>query len=272
MDTNKITDPLNRGMVAGLLGMPADIVNMFRNAGRSVQNLTLMAQNKPTIPMQQDPAYGQEWFGNKLAQFGYVSPNRNAMAEFAAGLLDPTGFVDTLAVKAPALAQGLFNLGDPALMTVTKGLLAKKAYDVAPDVARVASKNLSAPATLNRPGFAGQRGAINISEGDAMEYIKSGVGDDLVRLFHGTNEDGAKGINNLGYIKGGNYYGVGPNMVALTPRKKIAEEYANGGTVFEVLIPKRKLVVDPESFDSDDLEEALKLGASVYATSPVKIK
>jgi len=123
MDTNKITDPLNRGMVAGILGMPADMVNMLRNAGRSVQNLTLMAQNKPTIPMQQDPAYGQEWWGNKLAQFGYVSPNRNAMAEFAAGLLDPTGIADNLAAKAPMLVQGLFNLGDPSMLSAAGGLL-----------------------------------------------------------------------------------------------------------------------------------------------------
>ena len=189
MDTNKITDPLNRGMVAGLLGTPADMVNMLRNAGRSVQNLTLMAQNKPTIPMQQDPAYGQEWWGNKLAQFGYVSPNRNAMAEFAAGLLDPTGIADTLAVKAPMLAQGLFNLGDPALATVTKGLLAKKAYDVAPDVARAAAKNLSAPATLNKPGFAGQRGAI-VWHGsphafDAFDASKIGTGEGAQAYGHG---------------------------------------------------------------------------------------
>lgn len=163
MDTNKITDPLNRGMVAGLLGTPADMVNMLRNAGRSVQNLTLMAQNKPTIPMQQDPAYGQEWWGNKMQQMGYVTTNRNPVAEFGAGLLDPTGIADALAVKAPMLAQGLFNLGDPALMTVTKGLLAKKAYDVAPDVARAAAKNISAPATLNTPMFMGQRGAMSLT-------------------------------------------------------------------------------------------------------------
>lgn len=189
MDTNKITDPLNRGMVAGLLGMPADMLNMLRNVGRSAQNLTLMAQNKPTIPMQQDPAYGQEWWGNKLQQMGYVTPNRNPVAEFGAGLLDPTGIADNLAAKAPMLAQGLFNLGDPALMTVTKGLLAKKAYDVAPDVARAAAKNLSAPATLNKPGFAGQRGAI-VWHGsphtfDAFDASKIGTGEGAQAYGHG---------------------------------------------------------------------------------------
>ena len=39
MDSRKITDPLNRGMVGGMLGMPADMLNMLRNGGRSVGNL-----------------------------------------------------------------------------------------------------------------------------------------------------------------------------------------------------------------------------------------
>lgn len=212
MDTKKITDPLNRGMVAGLLGMPADMLNMLRNAGRSVQNLTLMAQNKPTIPMQQDPAYGQEWWGNKMQQMGYVTPNRNPVAEFGAGLLDPTGIADTLAAKAPMLAQGLFNLGDPALMTVTKGLLSKKAYDVAPDVARAAAKNLSAPATLNKPGFAGQRGAI-VWHGsphtfDAFDSSKIGTGEGAQAYGHGLyfaeSPDVAKGYaESVSRLRGG---------------------------------------------------------------------
>lgn len=207
MDTNKITDPLNRGMVAGILGMPADMVNMLRNAGRSVQNLTLMAQNKPTIPMQQDPAYGQEWWGNKMQQMGYVTPKRNPVAEFGAGLLDPTGIADTLAAKAPMLAQGLFNLGDPALATVTKGLLAKKAYDVAPDVARAAAKNLSAPATLNKPGFAGQRGAI-VWHGsphtfDAFDASKIGTGEGAQAYGHGLYFAESQDVANS-YLKASN--------------------------------------------------------------------
>lgn len=221
MDTNKITDPLNRGMVAGLLGMPADMVNMLRNAGRSVQNLTLMAQNKPTIPMQQDPAYGQEWWGNKMQQMGYVTPNRNPVAEFGAGLLDPTGIADTLAAKAPMLTQGLFNLGDPALMTVTKGLLAKKAYDVAPDVARAAAKNLSAPATLNAPRFAGQRGAIlgtvlnnNSWFDEATNFLKQVEnlsekhGKIYVRWSANEASDLAKGAASRDYLNGGLHAGL----------------------------------------------------------------
>lgn len=158
MDSRKITDPLNRGMVGGLLGMPADMLNMLRNGGRSIGNLAnrLAGVNAPTAPMVENPVYGQEWWGNKMQQAGYVSPNRNKLAEFGAGLLDP-GSVMT---DVPMLAKGLFALGDPALQTITKGLLAKKAYDVAPDAINSAARNLSAPPTLNNPAFMGQRGAI----------------------------------------------------------------------------------------------------------------
>ena len=187
MDSRKITDPLNRGMVGGLLGMPADMLNMLRNGGRSVGNLAnrLAGVNAPPAPMVENPVYGQEWWGNKMQQAGYVSPNRNKLAEFGAGLLDP-GSVMT---DVPMLAKGLFALGDPALQAVTKVLLAKRAYDVAPDVARTAAKNLSAPATLNKPGFAGQRGAV-VWHGsphafDAFDSSKIGAGEGQQAFGHG---------------------------------------------------------------------------------------
>ena len=187
MDSRKITDPLNRGMVGGMLGMPADMLNMLRNGGRSVGNLAnrLAGVNAPPAPMVENPVYGQEWWGNKMQQAGYVSPNRNKLAEFGAGLLDP-GSVMT---DVPMLAKGLFALGDPALQTITKGLLAKKAYDVAPDVWKASMKNLSAPATLNKPGFAGQRGAI-VWHGsphafDAFDSSKIGIGEGAQAYGHG---------------------------------------------------------------------------------------
>lgn len=120
MDSRKITDPLNRGMVGGLLGMPADMLNMLRNGGRSVGNLAnrLAGVNAPPAPMVENPVYGQEWWGNKMQQAGYVTPNRNKLAEFGAGLLDP-GSVMT---DVPMLAKGLFGLGDPATLSAAGGL------------------------------------------------------------------------------------------------------------------------------------------------------
>ena len=121
MDSQKVTDPLNRGMVGGLLGMPADMLNMLRNGGRSVGNLAnrLAGVNAPPAPMVENPVYGQEWWGNKMQQAGYVSPNRNKLAEFGAGLLDP-GSVMT---DVPMLAKGLFGLGDPVTLSAAGGLL-----------------------------------------------------------------------------------------------------------------------------------------------------
>lgn len=121
MDSRKVTDPLNRGMVGGLLGTPADMLNMLRNGGRSVGNLAnrLAGVNAPPAPMVENPVYGQEWWGNKMQQAGYVSPNRNKLAEFGAGLLDP-GSVMT---DVPMLAKGLFGLGDPATLSAAGGLL-----------------------------------------------------------------------------------------------------------------------------------------------------
>ena len=121
MDSQKVTDPLNRGMVGGLLGMPADMLNMLRNGGRSVGNLAnrLAGVNAPPAPMVENPVYGQEWWGDKMQQAGYVSPNRNKLAEFGAGLLDP-GSVMT---DTPMLAKGLFGLGDPATLSAAGGLL-----------------------------------------------------------------------------------------------------------------------------------------------------
>ena len=130
MDSRKITDPLNRGMVGGLLGMPADMLNMLRNGGRSVGNLAnrLAGVNAPPAPMVENPVYGQEWWGDKMQKAGYVSPNRNKLAEFGAGLLDP-GSVMT---DVPMLAKGLFGLGDPATTKMLGGLLGATVWHGSP--------------------------------------------------------------------------------------------------------------------------------------------
>jgi len=130
MDSRKITDPLNRGMVGGLLGMPADMLNMLRNGGRSIGNLAnrLAGVNAPPATMVENPVYGQEWWGDKMQQAGYVSPNRNKLAEFGAGLLDP-GSVMT---DVPMLAKGLFGLGDPATTKMLGGLLGATVWHGSP--------------------------------------------------------------------------------------------------------------------------------------------
>lgn len=129
MDSRKVTDPLNRGMVGGLLGVPAELGAMFLNGGRSIGNLAnrLAGVNAPPAPMVENPVYGQEWWGNKMQQAGMVSPQRNKLAEFGAGLLDPSGVA-----KAPALAKGLFALGDPATTKMLGGLLGATVWHGSP--------------------------------------------------------------------------------------------------------------------------------------------
>lgn len=69
-----LLDTANRGVVSGLLGAPVDITTM------------LMRPFGYTVP---NPVGGSEWIGNKMQQAGMVSPNRNALAEALAGLIDP---------------------------------------------------------------------------------------------------------------------------------------------------------------------------------------
>lgn len=86
-----LLDAGNRGIVAGLLGGPVDLTTMaLRPLGYTV----------PT------PIGGSEWIGNKLQQYGMVSPQRNALAEALAGFVDPAT-MHTGALKMAGLLGGL---------------------------------------------------------------------------------------------------------------------------------------------------------------------
>lgn len=101
--------------------------------------------------------------------------------------------------------------------------------------------------------------------------IVSGVGDDLVTLYHGTTEEGADSIKREGVIRSGSYFGVKGSAVALAPTKDVAKEYGDGKTIVEVRIPRNKLIVDPESNDNPDVDHALSEGYAVYATGDVHL-
>lgn len=72
------TDVINRGLIAGTLGAPADIGAMAM---------------RPFGYKEEKPFMGSEYIGQKMEQMGMVSPTRRPVAEFAAGV-------------APALATG----------------------------------------------------------------------------------------------------------------------------------------------------------------------
>lgn len=66
--------------------------------------------------------------------------------------------------------------------------------------------------------------------------VISGVGENLITLYHGTDADGYSGITEDGFISG---------PVFLTPDKEMAENYSPDGTdPIELLIPAEHLKVD----------------------------
>lgn len=71
---NALTDVANRGLVAGTLGFPVDVTTMLmRPFGYAVEK----------------PTGGSEWIGQKMEDFGVVSPTRRPLAELAAGFALP---------------------------------------------------------------------------------------------------------------------------------------------------------------------------------------
>ena len=64
------TDVINRGLIAGTLGAPADIGAMAMRP----------------FGYKGEPFLGSEYIGQKMQQMGMVSPERRPIAEFAAGV------------------------------------------------------------------------------------------------------------------------------------------------------------------------------------------
>lgn len=85
---------------------------------------------------------------------------------------------------------------------------------------------------------------------------------ETIVLFHGTSLQNAESILQSGFF---------PGSVYLTPRVEVAREYAYQGddeedlAVVEVRVPLGDLSIDNESYDGQDLREALRGGQSLYA-------
>ncbi len=89
-----LTDSVNRGAIAGLLGGPVDAVSGVVNAGLmglgyAGNKLGLLGADRMPQPIQK-PVGGSEWIGDLLQRGKMVSENRNAPAEMLAGLLAPS--------------------------------------------------------------------------------------------------------------------------------------------------------------------------------------
>lgn len=70
------TDVLNRGMVAGLVGAPVDLMNL------PIQALAPKSA-------AQAPVGGSEWIGQQMEKLGLVTPTRRPMMELGASVVSP---------------------------------------------------------------------------------------------------------------------------------------------------------------------------------------
>jgi hypothetical protein len=89
-----LTDSVNRGAIAGLLGGPVDAVSGVVNAGLmgvgyAGNKIGLLGADRMPQPIQK-PVGGSEWIGDLMQRGGMVSENRNTPAEMLVGLLAPS--------------------------------------------------------------------------------------------------------------------------------------------------------------------------------------
>lgn len=87
------TDVLNRGLVAGTLGAPVDMINMGVNAAKAGGGYLAHKAgliNAEQLPELDDkPVGGSEWIGQKMEDAGMVSKERRPLAEAFAGVAGP---------------------------------------------------------------------------------------------------------------------------------------------------------------------------------------
>ncbi len=124
-----INDIVGRGVIAPVLGAPADIGDLLWNAGAWVNNKIkdveyatgmvkpdlsslVTGQRKGYIPYSQgNPYLGSEDIANRMERAGLVSPKRRPMAELAASLVSPSAAAKT-AINAPKTAVNMLRMVD----------------------------------------------------------------------------------------------------------------------------------------------------------------
>ena len=204
-----LTDSVNRGAVAGLLGGPVDAMSGVVNAGLmglgyAGNKLGLLSAGNMPQPIQK-PVGGSEWIGDLLHSGGMVSENRNAPAELLAGLLAPS------AVKGASKA------------------------------AFAAENNAMAPATLNQQ-YHGQLGMIKSPFGRIPETTKEvdSFADQIIGKAErlGLNpKTGASNVSNSRYVT----FPQGDNPDIQLRFSGHGDRHPDGNAI------DRRFSVDPES-------------------------
>jgi len=96
-----LLDAGNRGAVAGLLGGPVDLASMAL---------------RPLGYRSEAPVGGSEWIGRQMERAGMVSPQRNTLAELAAGLAVPGAMVKGGQALSRAQDAAMANAAMPRQM------------------------------------------------------------------------------------------------------------------------------------------------------------
>lgn len=114
-----INDILGRGVIAPILGAPADIGDLLWNAGvwannkiKDIEVATGLVDKPRYLQYSQGNAYlGSEDIGNRMQQAGLVSPTRRPITELSASLVSPGAAVKTV-VNAPRTAMNMLRVAD----------------------------------------------------------------------------------------------------------------------------------------------------------------
>lgn len=112
--SRRVTDPLNRGLIAASLGAPVDLTNVALNLLRAGYGTAghamglLKVEDMPNL--DEKPFGGSEHIGDIMNKYGIVSEHRDPMLEMAAGLLPlaPKGL--SMAVNATRPGRNMVRM------------------------------------------------------------------------------------------------------------------------------------------------------------------
>jgi hypothetical protein len=101
-----VTDVINKGYIASLLGIPADLGNLPFQAIDAITGLT----NYPTKLAPEAPVGGSKWWGSKMTDAGFTTPTERPVLEIASSFLSPR-----LATKGAELTGKALEAGAKSL-------------------------------------------------------------------------------------------------------------------------------------------------------------
>lgn len=101
-----VTDVVNKGYIASLLGIPADLGNLPFQAIDALTGFT----NYPTKLAPEAPVGGSKWWGDKMTQAGFATPTERPVLEIASSFLSPRLLTKGAELSGKALEAGAKSL------------------------------------------------------------------------------------------------------------------------------------------------------------------